>query len=109
MRLLSFVYGFLQEILGGKNQHLPPEMKRKASDFIATCVLPPRPYDLIWWQKLVWTTAFAVMILIATGGNIIVMWIVLGKQFIYLVFSIASSRSRTPTPTSSLTDSELPN
>ncbi|KAK6626734.1 hypothetical protein RUM44_009211 [Polyplax serrata] len=59
-------------------------MKRKASDFIATCVLPPRPYDLIWWQKLVWTTAFAVMILIATGGNIIVMWIVLGKQFIYL-------------------------
>lgn len=37
-----------------------------------------RPFDLPWWQKLSWSAVFAVILLIATGGNIIVMWIVLG-------------------------------
>ena len=54
-------------------------MKKKATDFVTNCVLPPRPFDLIWWQKLIWTSVFALMLLVATGGNIIVMWIVLGK------------------------------
>lgn len=43
-----------------------------------------RPFDLLWWQKLSWSAAFAIILLIATGGNIIVMWIVLG---IYLYFN----------------------
>ena len=37
-----------------------------------------RPFDLSWWQKLSWSMVFALMLVIATGGNIIVMWIVLG-------------------------------
>lgn len=64
------------------NEHdtrLPLDIKKKAKEFIEVCILPPRPYDLAWWQKLVWTIVFAVMLLIATGGNTIVMWIVLGK------------------------------
>ncbi|EEB16930.1 class A rhodopsin-like G-protein coupled receptor GPRtak2, putative [Pediculus humanus corporis] len=73
------VYEFLQDVLDGKNQYLTPEMKKKATDFVTNCVLPPKPFDLIWWQKLIWTSVFAVMLLVATGGNIIVMWIVLGK------------------------------
>lgn len=38
-----------------------------------------RPFDLSWWQKLFWSLIFAAMLLVATGGNIIVIWIVLGK------------------------------
>lgn len=50
-------------------------------DFISECLFPSqRPYDLAWWQKLVWTVVFAAMLVVATGGNAIVMWIVLGKQ-----------------------------
>jgi tachykinin-like receptor len=49
-------------------------------DFISECLFPSqRPYDLAWWQKLVWTVVFAAMLIVATGGNTIVMWIVLGK------------------------------
>jgi hypothetical protein len=56
-------------------------LKRAAlRDFISECLFPSqRPYDLAWWQKLVWTVVFASMLLVATGGNAIVMWIVLGK------------------------------
>ncbi|XP_015186351.1 PREDICTED: tachykinin-like peptides receptor 86C [Polistes dominula] len=39
-----------------------------------------RPYDLPWWQKLSWSLIFAIILLIATGGNIIVMWIVLAHR-----------------------------
>ncbi|XP_078047006.1 tachykinin-like peptides receptor 86C isoform X2 [Augochlora pura] len=39
-----------------------------------------RPFDLLWWQKLAWSLVFAVMLLVATGGNIIVMWIVLAHR-----------------------------
>lgn len=38
-----------------------------------------RPFDLPWWQKLSWSCVFAIILVVATGGNIIVMWIVLGK------------------------------
>lgn len=41
-----------------------------------------RPFDLEWWQKLSWSAVFAVILTVATGGNIIVMWIVLG-MFLY--------------------------
>ncbi|KDR13925.1 Tachykinin-like peptides receptor 86C [Zootermopsis nevadensis] len=47
-------------------------------DFISECLLPAqRPYDLAWWQKLMWAVVFGAMLVVATGGNIIVMWIVL--------------------------------
>lgn len=39
-----------------------------------------RPFDLPWWQKFFWSLVYAVILLIATGGNIIVIWIVLGKK-----------------------------
>jgi hypothetical protein len=57
-------------------------VKRTAlRDFISECLFPSqRPYDLVWWQKLVWAVIFAAMLVVATGGNTIVMWIVLGKQ-----------------------------
>ena len=56
-------------------------VKRTAlRDFMSECLFPlQRPYDLVWWQKLVWTVVFASMLVVATGGNTIVMWIVLGK------------------------------
>ncbi|KAJ9580730.1 hypothetical protein L9F63_024093, partial [Diploptera punctata] len=30
-----------------------------------------------WWQQLVWSAVFALMLVVAIGGNAIVMWIVL--------------------------------
>lgn len=43
--------------------------------------LPPdRPYLLPWWQQLTWTLAFGAMLIIAVGGNAIVMWIVIGES-----------------------------
>jgi tachykinin-like receptor len=56
-------------------------------DFISECLFPSqRPYDLAWWQKLVWTVVFAAMLVVATGGNTIVMWIVLGKQCMFYTY-----------------------
>jgi hypothetical protein len=56
-------------------------VKRTAmSDFMSECLLNlQNPYEMVWWQKLVWTVIFASMLVVATGGNTIVMWIVLGK------------------------------
>jgi len=56
-------------------------VKRAAMrDFLSECLLTlHNPYEMVWWQKLVWTVIFASMLLVATGGNTIVMWIVLGE------------------------------
>ncbi|RWS06473.1 G protein-coupled receptor-like protein, partial [Dinothrombium tinctorium] len=32
-------------------------------------------YILPWWQQLIWSTIFGSMVLVATGGNLIVIWI----------------------------------
>ncbi|XP_076317953.1 tachykinin-like peptides receptor 99D [Tachypleus tridentatus] len=34
-------------------------------------------YILPWWQQTLWSLAFGGMVLVATGGNVIVIWIVL--------------------------------
>ncbi|RWS14979.1 tachykinin-like peptides receptor 99D [Dinothrombium tinctorium] len=33
-----------------------------------------------WWQTLIWTFAFGLMVITATGGNLIVIWIVLSSK-----------------------------
>ncbi|XP_045134389.1 tachykinin-like peptides receptor 86C isoform X2 [Portunus trituberculatus] len=35
-----------------------------------------RPYLLIWWQQFLWTLVFGVMMTMAVGGNILVIWII---------------------------------
>ncbi|XP_023718050.1 tachykinin-like peptides receptor 86C isoform X2 [Cryptotermes secundus] len=35
---------------------------------------------MVWWQQLVWSALFALMLLVATGGNAIVLWIVLAHR-----------------------------
>ncbi|XP_069170111.1 uncharacterized protein [Procambarus clarkii] len=47
------------------------------------CLAPraaDRPYLLPWWQQLSWSLAFGPMLLIAVGGNAIVMWIVIAHR-----------------------------
>lgn len=39
-----------------------------------------RPYLLPWWQQLTWTLAFGSMLVVAVGGNAVVMWIVIGRS-----------------------------
>lgn len=39
-----------------------------------------RPYLLAWWQQVLWTLAFGLMLTVAIGGNSLVMWIVCGKS-----------------------------
>lgn len=61
------------------NKSTRPNILREA---LSDCIFvsQERPFNLPWWQKLFWSLIFAVILLIATGGNIIVMWIVLGKK-----------------------------
>lgn len=62
------------------NAMTSPMQQVTLRQLFSDCVFPPsRRYDMVWWQKLVWTSVFAVMLLVATGGNTIVMWIVLGE------------------------------
>lgn len=42
-------------------------------------------YEMIWWAQLAWTTAFSLMLIIAIGGNTIVIWIVIGEFLCYFV------------------------
>ncbi|XP_066582342.1 tachykinin-like peptides receptor 99D [Prorops nasuta] len=37
-------------------------------------------FILPWWRQMIWTVLFAVMIIVATGGNLIVVWIVLAHK-----------------------------
>ncbi|XP_071532037.1 tachykinin-like peptides receptor 86C [Panulirus ornatus] len=50
---------------------------------LTACLVPSpvdRPYLLPWWQQLTWTLAFGSMLLVAVGGNAIVMWIVIAHR-----------------------------
>ena len=53
--------------------------KTEIRDFMSECLILQNPYEMVWWQKLMWTAIFASMLVVATGGNTIVMWIVLGE------------------------------
>lgn len=37
-------------------------------------------FILPWWRQMIWTLLFAGMIVVATGGNLIVIWIVLAHK-----------------------------
>lgn len=37
-------------------------------------------FILPWWRQIIWTVLFAGMIVVATGGNLIVIWIVLAHK-----------------------------
>lgn len=55
---------------------------------------PSKPGDYLsmpWWVQMAWTVVFTSMIVVAIGGNCIVMWIVVGEstQF-YIVKSSIS-------------------
>lgn len=73
---LTEIRYFIDEAL---NKSTRREVLRQAL-FDCLLVNQERPFDLPWWQKLFWSLIFAVILLVATGGNIIVMWIVLGKK-----------------------------
>jgi hypothetical protein len=55
---------------GGAGTTVAPPPRRRSST----------PYYLAWWQQLAWSTVFAVMVIVAVGGNSIVMWSVLGEN-----------------------------
>ena len=35
---------------------------------------------LPWWASIIWTLLFGALIVVAVGGNLLVMWIVLGRS-----------------------------
>ncbi|XP_011153764.1 tachykinin-like peptides receptor 86C isoform X2 [Harpegnathos saltator] len=51
-------------------------------DRIVDCVFAnqERPFNLPWWQKLLWSLIYTIIVLVAIGGNSIVMWIVLAHR-----------------------------
>ncbi|XP_066996206.2 tachykinin-like peptides receptor 99D [Anabrus simplex] len=38
------------------------------------------PFILPWWRQLIWTILFAGMVIVASGGNLIVIWIVMAHK-----------------------------
>ncbi|XP_011700827.1 PREDICTED: tachykinin-like peptides receptor 99D [Wasmannia auropunctata] len=45
-----------------------------------TALMPRNKFVLPWWRQMIWTLLFAGMIIVATGGNLIVIWIVLAHR-----------------------------
>ncbi|XP_011871716.1 PREDICTED: tachykinin-like peptides receptor 99D isoform X2 [Vollenhovia emeryi] len=45
-----------------------------------TDLAPRNQFVLPWWRQMIWTLLFAGMITVATGGNLIVIWIVLAHR-----------------------------
>jgi len=82
----------LIELLEATFSQTENTVKRTAMrDFLSECLFTlQNPYEMVWWQKLVWTVIFASMLVVATGGNTIVMWIVLGKYNIYKLVSASN-------------------
>lgn len=37
-------------------------------------------FILPWWRQLLWSILFGGMVIVATGGNLIVVWIVLAHK-----------------------------
>ncbi|XP_014480178.1 PREDICTED: tachykinin-like peptides receptor 86C, partial [Dinoponera quadriceps] len=72
----SEFFSVLEEALDSSSR---PDFLR---DRITDCVFAnqERPFDLPWWQKLFWSLIYAVIVLVAIGGNGIVMWIVLAHR-----------------------------
>ncbi|XP_017758550.1 PREDICTED: tachykinin-like peptides receptor 86C [Eufriesea mexicana] len=78
--LLRFNRSDLLEIL--QNAFEKSNERNALRDAFLDCLLnyQERPFDLPWWQKLFWSLIFAAMLLVATGGNVIVIWIVLAHR-----------------------------
>ncbi|KAL6446217.1 hypothetical protein ACFW04_001083 [Cataglyphis niger] len=45
-----------------------------------TYLEPRNQFVLPWWRQMIWTLLFVGMIVVATGGNLIVIWIVLAHR-----------------------------
>ncbi|KAK4287003.1 hypothetical protein Pmani_036444 [Petrolisthes manimaculis] len=48
----------------------------------------PNKYNLPWWHELIWYVVFMGMVIVATGGNLIVIWIVLADRRMRTVTNI---------------------
>ncbi|KAK9504875.1 hypothetical protein O3M35_009048 [Rhynocoris fuscipes] len=82
------------ELLNAIAAVVTADQTNKARQFLTQCLFlepaPPPNDDIIWWEKLIWIALFASMLIVATTGNAIVMWIVLGKleRFHLMLFSL---------------------
>ncbi|XP_048512367.1 tachykinin-like peptides receptor 86C isoform X2 [Athalia rosae] len=71
------------ELLNALEEALSGSVSREIlRDQLSVCLFPgqQKPFDLQWWEKLSWALIFAAMLLVAIGGNTIVMWIVLAHR-----------------------------
>lgn len=48
----------------------------------------PNKYNLPWWHEVIWYVVFMGMVIVATGGNLIVIWIVLADRRMRTVTNI---------------------
>ncbi|CAB3368305.1 Hypothetical predicted protein [Cloeon dipterum] len=72
----------LSPLLDDEDNSLHPVRKKALLQFMSDCLYPAqqRPFALPWWQKTAWSVVFGAMLLVAVGGNTIVMWIVLAHR-----------------------------
>ncbi|KAF7388569.1 hypothetical protein HZH68_012511 [Vespula germanica] len=50
------------------------------NDVNSTDLEKENQFILPWWRQMIWSLLFAGMIIVATGGNLIVIWIVLAHK-----------------------------
>ncbi|XP_073993519.1 tachykinin-like peptides receptor 86C isoform X2 [Rhodnius prolixus] len=71
------------ELLNAIAAVISADTTNRARKFLKQCLyLEPATssYDINWWEKIIWIAMFASMLVIATTGNAIVMWIVLAHR-----------------------------
>lgn len=77
----TIIWTFMNEVVfNAKDSSLSLYHKNSITLLLRGCLnIESAPYELPWWQKLAWSVVFSLMLIVAIGGNIIVIWIVLGK------------------------------
>ncbi|XP_022251605.1 tachykinin-like peptides receptor 86C, partial [Limulus polyphemus] len=56
------------------------QLLRLCFDKASTTEVSTRPFVLFWWQQMLWSIVFGLMILVALVGNAITIWIVLAHR-----------------------------
>lgn len=76
----SELLAILGEML--KSSDMTMSKRTMAKDRLHDCVYPVAEpsHNISFWHKLLWSTCFIAMLIVAIVGNSIVIWIVIGKQ-----------------------------
>uniref|UniRef100_A0A8D8QMD3 Tachykinin-like peptides receptor 86C n=1 Tax=Cacopsylla melanoneura TaxID=428564 RepID=A0A8D8QMD3_9HEMI len=78
----TIMWTFMNEVIfNTKDSSLTLYHKNNITLLLRACLnIESAPHVLPWWQKMAWGAIFSLMLIVAIGGNIIVIWIVLAHR-----------------------------